>query len=96
MNTAEPASRIMRRTEAPCVSCVCCVSLPAAMMFLSVQMMLCYAVSLLYSGSSEDEEEEEEEQEVDCKQHKCQQQHNDWAIMAEEGRGLYEKLLSYT
>jgi len=84
----------MRPTEALCVSCMCCVCLPAAMVFLSVQMMLCYAVSLLYSGSSE-EEEEEEEQEVDCKQHTCQQQHNDWAIMAEEGRGLYEKLLSY-
>ena len=65
--------------------------------------MLCIAIAMLWARADEDEEdsddeEESEEEDLDLKQPLKgeQQRQGDWAIMAEEGRGLYEKLLSYT
>lgn len=53
--------------------------------------MLCFAVALLWT--QEEEEEECDEEDVSVQK---QQKQQEWASLAEEGRGLYEKLLSYT
>lgn len=81
------------------------------MLLLTVQLLLCFAVAVMWANSEEEEEEEGSESEddtmcykviTDCdlKKQKLQQQEHrqqgEWASLAEEGRGLYEKLLSYT
>lgn len=66
----------------------------AGTLLLSVQLVLCFAVAFLWARQEDEEDEcgECDEEQVDLKQQKQQE----WASMAEEGRGLYEKLLSYT
>lgn len=66
----------------------------AGTLLLTVQLLLCFAVAFLWAreGDEEDACDESDEEQVDLKQQKQQE----WASMAEEGRGLYEKLLSYT
>lgn len=72
----------------------CCYAPAAAMLLLLVQLLLCLAVAMLWTREEEEEEEEEcDLEQVDLKR---QKQQGEWASLAEEGRGLYEKLLSYT
>jgi hypothetical protein len=80
------------------------------MLLLTVQLLLCFAVAVLWANSEEEEEEGSESEDDtmcykvitdgDLKKQKLQQQEHkqqgEWASLAEEGRGLYEKLLSYT
>lgn len=85
--------------------------IPAAMLLLTVQLLLCFAVAVLWANTEEEQEEEGSESkddtmcykvitDCDLKKQKLQQQEHrqqgEWASLAEEGRGLYEKLLSYT
>jgi hypothetical protein len=77
--------------------------LAAAMLLLTAQLALCFAVTILWTEAAEEQEDEESEDdgrieyvEIALKPQKQQQQQGEWASMAEEGRGLYEKLLSYT
>jgi hypothetical protein len=72
------------------------------MLLLTAQLALCFAVTILWTEAEEQEQEEAEDDgrieyvEIALKPQKQQQQQGEWASMAEEGRGLYEKLLSYT
>jgi hypothetical protein len=61
------------------------------MLLLGVQLMLCFAVALLWTQEEEEGDIDDEDASV-----QKQQKQQEWASLAEEGRGLYEKLLSYT
>lgn len=89
-----------------CVLCGAFHAVCAATLLLAVQLLLCFAVATLWAHTEEEDEESQEGEgdalcykvitNCDLKKHKQQQQQGEWASMAEEGRGLYEKLLSYT
>ena len=89
-----------------CLLCGAFHAVCAATLLLAVQLLLCFAVATLWAHTEEEDEEAQEGEgdalcykvitDCDLKKHKQQQQQGEWASMAEEGRGLYEKLLSYT
>jgi hypothetical protein len=111
-NTSSAAATVSRRTarklarqhtenaaatgaaaDAAAAVCNLCLCAPAGTLLLMVQLLLCFAVAFLWAREADEEEEGQcDEEHVDLKQQKQQE----WASMAEEGRGLYEKLLSYT